>query len=90
MYDYSKLLGAMREKGITQEVLSQRIGLNSTTLNQKLKNNSQFKQGEMYDILDCLDLPLSDIEKYFFCKQTCENARVKTKPEKRGEKYGRF
>lgn len=68
MYDYSKLLGAMREKGITQEALAQRIGLNSATLNQKLKNNSQFKQGEMQKILRCLDLPISDIEKYFFCR----------------------
>lgn len=74
MYDYSKLLGAMREKHITQDNLAEKIGLNSATLNQKLKNNSQFKQNEMLDILRCLELPLSDIEKYFFCKSTCENA----------------
>ena len=68
MYNYSKLLGAMREKGITQDALAQRIGLNSATLNQKLKNNSQFKQSEMRDILACLGLTVKEIPEYFFAR----------------------
>ncbi len=68
MYNYSKLLGVMREKGITQELLAQKVGLNSATLNQKLKNNSQFKQSEIHDILKCLGIPISDVSKYFFYK----------------------
>lgn len=77
MYNYSKLLGAMREQGVTQDILAQKIGLNSATLNQKLKNNSQFKQSEMQEILAYLHLPIDDVVKYFFCNQTFENASIK-------------
>ncbi|MEG2081440.1 MAG: DUF739 family protein, partial [Oscillospiraceae bacterium] len=61
MYNYSKLLGAMREKGLVQDELANRINVNAATLNKKLKNNSQFKQNEIVDICHQLSLPLSNI-----------------------------
>lgn len=68
VYNYSKLLGTMREKGITQKVLAEKIGVSETTFNQKLKNNSEFKQSEMYSILNYLELNLNDVTEYFFVK----------------------
>lgn len=66
MYNYSKLLGKMREKGFTQSDLAKNIGINTITLNQKLKNNSEFKQTEMIKILDYIGEPVSNVTSYFF------------------------
>lgn len=68
MYDYSRLLGVMREKGISQEQLAQRIHINPATLNAKLQNKSQFKQKEMLDIMELLELPSTEIQSYFFAR----------------------
>ena len=42
MYDYSKLLGRLRELGHTQADLADAIGIHFTTLTKKLKNTLQF------------------------------------------------
>lgn len=66
MYNYSRLLGLMKEKNITQENLADAIGISDVTLNKKLKNNSQFKQNEMVAILNILGLPITNIVTIFF------------------------
>lgn len=73
-YDYSKLLGRMRENHITQEQLAKDIGISESTMNIKLKNKRQFAQDEMIKILDVLNVPIDDIGAYFFCHHTFENA----------------
>ena len=73
-YDYSKLLGKMKEKHITQEQMAKNIGIAEATVNQKLKCRTQFSQDEMRNILESLDVPLDDIVLYFFCPNTFENA----------------
>lgn len=65
-YDYSKLLGRMRENHITQEQLAKDIGISESTMNIKLKNKRQFAQDEMIKILDVLNVPIDDIGAYFF------------------------
>ena len=74
IYDYSRLLGKMREKNISQEQMASAIGISSSTMNIKLKNKSEFGQGQMIDILNVLGVPLSEISSYFFCSKTFENA----------------
>ena len=76
MYDYSRLLGAMREKAISQEQLAQKIHINPATLNAKLQNKSQFKQKEMLDIMQVLDLPGNDIQSYFFARKLAKTQVV--------------
>ncbi len=66
MYNYSRLLGLMKEKNITQENLAEAVGISEVTLNKKLKNNSQFKQNEMVAILNILGLPITNIVTIFF------------------------
>lgn len=65
-YNYSKLLGAMKERGMTQTTIAEYTGIDSSTLNKKLNNKSQFKQDEMQAILNTLEIPLSDVVTYFF------------------------
>ena len=66
MYNYSKLLGKMREKGYTQEALASEIGVSASTLNKKLKQKSQFTQDEITNTLVALGEPLNSIPAYFF------------------------
>lgn len=65
-YDYSNLLGAMRSKGITQEQLARIIGKSAATLNRKLCGAREFKQSEMFKILEALDEPIERTSFYFF------------------------
>lgn len=65
-YDYSKLLGRMREKLITQSHLASVLGLSETSLNRKIKNKTEFRQSEISKICECLEIPNEHIDSYFF------------------------
>lgn len=66
VYNYSKLLGAMKEHGISQDELARRIGRNLATLNGKLNNRSCFTQRDIAAICDALEIAPHDIPDYFF------------------------
>lgn len=78
-YNYSKLLGRMREFGITQKKLACAIGKNPTTINEKLKGKS-FTTDEMDRICKTLDIPNEKIGEYFFCRKGLENQTQSTSP----------
>ena len=65
-YDYSKLLGRMKEKNVTQDILARKIGLQPPTLSQKLNNKARFKQAEISMICEILDIEANQIGAYFF------------------------
>lgn len=65
-YDYSKLLGRMREMGFTQEKLAKEIGLSECSLNFSLNNKRNFRQNEISKISSALRIPARHIDSYFF------------------------
>ena len=65
-YDYSKLVGRIREKGYTQEEFAKKIGICATSLNLKLNNKRDFWQGEILKTCEVLSIPAEDIPDYFF------------------------
>ena len=65
-FDYSKLLGRMRECGFTQEQLAKAIGINKATLSVKLNNRFSFSQKEILDICKLLNIPICEISDYFY------------------------
>lgn len=65
-FNYSKLLGKMRECRFTQEQLAKAIGISKATLNAKLNNQYYFYAKEMYDICSVLNIPIDEIGEYFF------------------------
>lgn len=67
IYDYSKLLGKIREKGFTQVSLAKELGVSETTLNFSLVNKRAFKQDEILKLCDILEIPLQSLDDYFFC-----------------------
>lgn len=66
IFDYSKLLGLMKEQHITQYDLAERLGSTATTLSLKLNNKAPFKQSEIVQISNILGISQDDIDTYFF------------------------
>lgn len=65
-FNYSKLLGRIRECGFTQAALAKAIGINKGTLSAKLNNQSAFTTAEMSAICTVLNIPYKEIGLYFF------------------------
>lgn len=65
-FNYSKLLGRIREFGFTQKDVADRIGINPTTLSLKLKHKARFTAIEIDAICKLLDITTEDIGTYFF------------------------
>lgn len=65
-YDYSHLLGKMKERGFTQASLSKGIGISEVSLNLSLNNKRTFKQEEITKICETLDIPIENVQIYFF------------------------
>ena len=68
MFNYSKLLGRMRELGYTQEKLARAIGLNESTLNAKLNNKGYFNNNLIDKICEVLDISKTEIGSYFYTR----------------------
>ena len=65
-YDYSKLLGKIKECGYTQEKLAEKIGISACSLNLTLNNKREFRQDEILEISKALGIRSGEIEIYFF------------------------
>ena len=72
-FDYSKLLGRIKEKGFTQETLAKRIGITPGVMSIKLNNQSHFKQREIFAICEALEIAISEIGDYFFTLRVRKN-----------------
>lgn len=66
VYDYSKLLGRIKEFGFTQESLAKHIGIAESSMCLKLNNNAYFKQVEISLICKVLKIAIGEIGAYFF------------------------
>lgn len=65
-FDYARLRGRAKERGMTQEQLATVAGMKEATYSQKINNNSEFKQCEMLAICSALAIDPSQIHSYFF------------------------
>lgn len=69
-FNYSKLLGKIKECGETQYTLSLKISCSEATLSLKLNGKSFFEQRLIKEICDVLNIPENEIGAYFFCKES--------------------
>lgn len=67
-FNYSRLLGRIKECGYTQESLAKAICVNKATLNVKLNNKGSFNVKEINAICKLLDVSKSEIGAYFFAE----------------------
>ena len=65
-FEYSKLLGRIKEHGYTQEILAAEIGISKATMSLKLNNKAFFTQPEISAICTILKIQLGEIGVYFF------------------------
>ena len=65
-YDYSKLRGRIKEKCGTQDIFSEKLGIGRVSLSQRLNNQLEFSQDEIFNACDVLDIPRAEIPVYFF------------------------
>ena len=65
-FNYSKLLGRIRECGFTQAQLAKAIGISKSTLSAKLNNQFSFKSEEILAICKVLNISISEIGDYFY------------------------
>lgn len=66
VFNYSKLKGKIIEVCGTQGVFAEKMGLSERTISLKLANKIFFKQDEMVKALEILNIPLEELELYFF------------------------
>ena len=71
-FDYSKLLGRIRECGFTQESLAKHIGIAESSMCLKLNNKANFKQPEITLIGEALGIANCEIGVYFFTPKVRE------------------
>lgn len=75
-FDFSKLLGRIKECGFTQQMLAKEIGMTKTTMNLKLNNknkNAYFTAPEIEKIRRVLHIDIDEIGVYFFTPRVQEN-----------------
>lgn len=65
-FDYSKLLGRIKEFGYTQENLAKETGMTKATMSLKLNNKASFTQPEIEKIRKILGITYGEIGAYFF------------------------
>ena len=66
MFVFLKLLGRIKERGLTQGQLAKLISISSNSLSSKLKGRSQFNPIEISNICHELDISNDEIGDYFF------------------------
>ena len=72
-FDYSKLLGRIKEFGFTQEIIALKIGMSVSTMSFKLNNKAFFTQKEIRKICDLLEIETTEIGAYFFTLKVQKN-----------------
>lgn len=82
IFDYSLLLGKIREKVKTIANMAKLLNVNTSTLSLKLNNHREFKRNEIIKICEILDINTNDseIQKYFFTLKIRKN-------ELKGDEY---
>ena len=66
MFNYSKLLGRMKEKGYTQGALAQALNISANSFTNKLHGKSSFSNTEIKIICDVLEISNIQVGSYFF------------------------
>lgn len=72
-FDYSKLLGRIKECGYTQASLAEAMDRNKGTFSTKINGQSFFTTAEIATICKLLNISYKDIPSYFFTVKVQKN-----------------
>ena len=62
---FSKLRGRLVEYGLSQADLSNLLGLCPMSISRRFTGKMQWRLGEIYMIMDLLDISINELELYF-------------------------
>ena len=65
-WNYNKLRGKIKEIFGTQDQFAEAIGMGRVSLSQRLNNQLEFSQEEIFKACDTLHIDYADIPAYFF------------------------
>ncbi len=86
----NKLLGAMKERGFTQDALALASGMSKATLGRRMKNGNEFTIKEIESIRNAMGLSRNESISIFLCpdslKYETNNAKQVSIMEYAGEK----
>lgn len=68
-YNYSKLLGKIKEIYDTQEKFALALGIGRVSLSQRLNGKLEFSQNEILKSCELLSIKKKDIPLYFFAEE---------------------
>lgn len=71
--NHDKLKGRIKEVLGTQSKLAEELGLDDTTISNKINSNTYFTQKEILKICSILHIPFINIPEYFFKEKVREN-----------------
>lgn len=66
MWDYSKLRGRIKEICVTQDSFAKMLGIGRVSLSQRLNNQLEFSQDEIFKACSILNINVKEISEYFF------------------------
>lgn len=66
MFDYSKLLGKIKEVYGTQEAFAEAMGVSLSAINLRLNGKVEWKAPDIAKACELLHIPLEDAHLYFF------------------------
>lgn len=67
--DYTLLRGRIRDRGLTQKEVAEKVGISEGQFCQKLSGNFVFRQDEIDRISDLLGITANEIGPFFFSPQ---------------------
>ena len=68
-YDYDELFFICRKRNMTMEQLIKKLGVTKQTFYKKASNPSKFSLGEVYQMINILNLSNEEITSIFFNKE---------------------
>lgn len=68
-WEYNKLRGKIKEVCGTQDRFANCLGIGRVSLSQRLNNQLEFSQDEMFKSCEILGINLNEIPTYFFTRK---------------------
>ena len=75
-FEYSKLLGKIKEVCGTQEIFAKQLGIGRVSLSMRLNNKLDFSASEMNKACEILGIDTAEIPLYFFCRKNSETRTI--------------
>lgn len=71
MFDFARLKGRIREICSTDTAFAQAMGLNRSTISERLNGKSDFSADEIWKACQILHISADQIGDYFFREKNC-------------------